>query len=95
MNARKDYGCPLRIYDSGDSRDRYTILPPRSARSAARYQHGTYWDSIWADNGMPLTRATSHATGNGDRITWSALPPAVQQALRASFLAEYCPKEGA
>lgn len=92
-HVRKDYGCPLRIYDSGDSCDRYTIFPPRSGRAMARYRYadGT-WRCLCVD-GAHVTRFQLRPTDsrNGDRITWNELPPAVQAALRASFLAEYCP----
>lgn len=93
---RKDYGCPLRAYGpSGLTHALYTVLPPRSARAAARWQT---LDGDW----VALRFQWQHYAGStlaapgphlGQRIHWRDLPPAVQSFLRASVFGEYCPTE--
>jgi hypothetical protein len=96
--ARKDYGCPLRVYGpAGLTHALYTALPPRSARAAGRWQTlaGDWlalqfqWDHY---SGSTLAMAGPHL---GQRIHWRDLPPAVQVFLRQSVFGEYCPPEGA
>lgn len=98
--ARKDYGCPLRIYGCKNSTFRYTALPPRSARAAEAHKLASGWRALYC----PALQSSAHVAALhltvqqagphlGKRIAWAELPPAVQAALRASFLGEYCPKE--
>lgn len=93
---RKDYGCPLRIYDAPVFAERYTCLPPRSLRAARAYRNSSgSWDCLC----LSASAWGHHSTAQpgphlGQRIHWRDLPHAVQAALRNSFLSEYCPKEG-
>lgn len=95
---RKDYGCPLRIYRNPGDLD-YTALPPRSGRSWERYRNRAgAWQAVWVHIwtfcdptvSVDMAQPGPHL---GRRIHWRDLPPAVQRALRNSFLSEYCPKE--
>jgi hypothetical protein len=105
MNPRKDYGCPLRIYDDPRSADRYTILPPRSRRAMRDWRHATIggwvWQALAADaqpfhpQGFGLHVSAMAGPHLGQRISWHDLPAEVQRFARLSFLGEYCPKEGA
>lgn len=93
-HARKDYGCPLRIYDSGSGH--FVILPPRSGRAWARYRnHDGSWTGLCGNVSALFHTTRKGVDYFGQRIAWAELPPAVQAALRASFLGEYCPKEEA
>lgn len=106
MKPRKDYGCPLRVWDNGGkTADRYTILPPRSQRAAERWLHAGItgevgWEGL-AASAEPFHPQGfgQHITGAqagqhlGQRITWAELPAAVQRFARASVLGEYCPAE--
>lgn len=100
MTARKDYGCPLRIWDNGGkTADRYTILPPRSQRAMRRFRNAAgAWEGIraatWAAH--PATRRECCVIPGphlGRRITWQELPEQVQQFARQVF-PEYCPVSG-
>lgn len=95
---RKDYGCPLRVWQTTiGGVTRYTAMPPRSARAAGRWQclTGEWWVLLFivgshTENG--LENAGPHL---GQRIHWRDLPPSVQAFLRQSVFGEYCPEEGA
>ncbi len=108
MTTRKDYGCPLRIYDDPAQRDRYTILPPRSLRAARQWPHAGFsdgrvarlWQALAADaqpfhpQGFGQHVSAMPGPHLGQRIHWNDLPAEVQRFARLSFLGEYCPKEG-
>ena len=95
--GRKDYGCPLRIYAHAAAV--FTLFPPRAGRAWARYRNKAgAWESlqIHAWSHQPPTGHQSMAFPGphlGRRIAWAELPEPVQQALRASFLGNYCPAE--
>lgn len=93
MRPRKDYGCPLRIYADAEWSGVYYVLPPRSARAAERYRTRYGWQSLF-HSGRTTNDAWLNAGPHlGQRIIWAELPAAVQRAVRASFLGEYCPRE--
>lgn len=90
--TRRDYGAPVRVWRAGT---RYTAMPPRSERAAAQWRHddGT-WECVRVPHDGGYTRTAAYAPGPhlGVRVAWGDIPPAVQAQLRASFLADYCPK---
>jgi hypothetical protein len=90
--TRKDYGAPVRVWCDGAW---YTAMPPRSERAAAQWRHddGT-WECVVIRHDGTHGRADAYAPGPhlGARVAWGDIPPAVQAQLRASFLADYCPK---
>lgn len=96
--ARKDYGCPLRVYYKPDSLDCYTLIPPRAGRAAANWCVNGLWQAL-ASSARPFDPRGfgQHTTAQagphlGKRIRWADLPAEVQRFARLSFLAEYCPQ---
>jgi hypothetical protein len=89
---RKNYGAPVRVWRAGTW---YTAMPPRSERAATQWRHdnGT-WECVVIRHDGRHGRADAYAPGPhlGTRVAWGDIPPAVQAQLRASFLADYCPK---
>jgi hypothetical protein len=90
--TRKAYGAPVRVWRAGAW---YTAMPPRSERAAAQWRHddGT-WECVVIRHDGRHGRTDAYAPGPhlGARVAWDDIPPAVQAQLRASFLADYCPK---
>jgi hypothetical protein len=97
-HPRKDYGCPLRIYAYPDAARpaTYTILPPRSWHTFTQWRDTQgVWQCLSVTGELATTCGATAGPHLGQRIHWRDLPPAVQAAVRASFLGEYCPKEEA
>ncbi len=88
---RKDYGCPLRIYQDALRPSAYTILPPRSGLSMERWRSRYGWDSLYITEGLCTRQFNNPGPHLGQRIHWNDLPPSAQRALRASAFGQYCP----
>ena len=91
---RKDYGCPLRIYAYPGAAHpaTHTILPPRSLHTFTHWRDAaSRWQCLSATDDVMITSQATVGPHLGQRIHWAELPPAVQAAVRASFLGEYCP----
>jgi hypothetical protein len=97
---RKDYGCPLRVWQAATPTGTvHHVMPPRSARAAGRWQAltGEWWTFRLTTGAALVIGSILEDPGPhlGQRIHWNELPPAVQTFLRASVFGEYCPAEGA
>jgi hypothetical protein len=93
--TRRKYGAPVRVWCDGAW---YTAMPPRSERAAAQWRHDDgAWECVVIRHDGRHPRTATYAPGPhlGVRVAWGDIPPAVQAWLRASFLAGYCPREGA
>ena len=79
MGARKNYGARLRVFDLGGEGDRYTLVPPASARD---YQVSPgVWLALTSSTcpaGLSSTAEVRVGHNLGERIDWSELPGDVQ-----------------
>ena len=71
----------------------YGIKPTNRAAAQWRHDDGT-WECVVIRHDGGYARTAAYAPGPhlGVRVAWGDIPPAVQAWLRASFLADYCPK---
>lgn len=97
MKTVQRYGTVLRLFDNGGkTADRYTIMPPRYAKSYRGRMPGQF-ESIAASEypfhpqgfGMWVTAAAGSYLGK--RVHWDSLPRDVQKFARQSF-PEFAPQ---
>lgn len=88
---RRDYGAPIRVWLAPGRL--FVALPPRSERAASQWRQD---DGLWQGLEVNPFRArhVAYAPGPhlGQRVAWHQLPDWLKRELRASFLADYCPK---
>ncbi len=96
MPAHIDYGARVRIWDHPKTADRYTILPPRTARDW--HTPNRYWLGIAASahpfhpQGIGMHIEAPAGSHLGRRIHWRELPPDVQRFARQTFPAAWLPQ---
>jgi hypothetical protein len=97
MNAATRYGTALRCYDNGGkTADRFTIIPPRTAR-AYREREPRMWQAIGASvnpyhpQGIGMHVAAMPGAHLGKRVHWRTLPADVQDFARQAF-PEFAPR---
>lgn len=98
MKTSDRYGTTLRIYDKPGTMDRFTIIPPRNARSY--YDRGAdswaapgFWSCIGTSECGNVSGLSSATPGAhlGKRIHWRDLPP-VPRRMCYSYLAAFVPE---
>lgn len=96
MKITERYGTVLRCYDNGGkTADRYTIIPPRWAKSY-RYPNPWHFDCIGCNkepfhpHGIGMHVVAAPGPHLGRRVHWGELPADVQRFARQAF-PEYAP----